>query len=432
MTSRVTRNSSSGIFNENKVLNGKTSSNLPLAKTKRKSEDELSKKPTKRAALGDLTNANGKNVGTGEAGKSGLKKQMKKGLNTFVEKGKNTLRNTSTRASLRKKGIKEKDEKKEDSISSSQNSNSFEEEIVCGSDTTEESAEVTEVFVCPEPVRAVPPEGIQDFDGETLCDPMQNGEYVMETFQYYKDRETEFLVGDYISQQLEITEAMRAILVDWLVEVQESFELNHETLYTAVKITDIYLSKKQVRKEELQLVGATACLIACKVDERIPPLVDDFLYVCDDAYNRDELMKMERKVLKVVGFDLGYSLSYRFVRRYGRVCRVNMPVLTLARYILEMSLMEYSLNTNTSESKLAASALVLAMKMKGITGFAQTLEYYSGFKLTELEDIFNRLIAMMQRPVGANLKTIKSKYSHKVFHEVAVIPVPEGLTVQGE
>ena len=49
-----------------------------------------------------------------------------------------------------------------------------------------------------------------------------------------------------MSAQVEITDVMRAILVDWLVEVQESFELNHETLYTAVKMTDIYLSKKQV------------------------------------------------------------------------------------------------------------------------------------------------------------------------------------------
>ena len=48
-----------------------------------------------------------------------------------------------------------------------------------------------------------------------------------------------------MSAQKEITDVMRAILVDWLVEVQESFELNHETLYTAVKMTDIYLSKKQ-------------------------------------------------------------------------------------------------------------------------------------------------------------------------------------------
>ncbi len=31
--------------------------------------------------------------------------------------------------------------------------------------------------------------------------------------------------------------------IDWLVEVQESFELNHETLYTAVKMMDLFLSR---------------------------------------------------------------------------------------------------------------------------------------------------------------------------------------------
>ena len=61
---------------------------------------------------------------------------------------------------------------------------------------------------------------------------------------------------------------MRSILVDWLVEVQESFELNHETLYTAIKLMDIFMSKKFVCKEDLQLVGATAALIACKVQWR--------------------------------------------------------------------------------------------------------------------------------------------------------------------
>ena len=112
---------------------------------------------------------------------------------------------------------------------------------------------------------------------------------------------------------------MRGILVDWLVEVQESFELNHETLYTAVKIIDIYLSKVHVKKENLQLVGATACLIASKIDERLPPVLDDFVYVCDDAYNKDDIRKMEIKMFGAVGFDLGFPLSYRYLRRFGRV-----------------------------------------------------------------------------------------------------------------
>ena len=42
-----------------------------------------------------------------------------------------------------------------------------------------------------------------------------------------------------------------------------------------------------------------------------------------------------------------------------------MPVLTLARYILELSLMEYSINVDVSESEVAAGCLVLAFTMKG-------------------------------------------------------------------
>jgi hypothetical protein len=52
-----------------------------------------------------------------------------------------------------------------------------------------------------------------------------------------------FNVPDYMAEQSEINKSMRGILIDWLVEVQESFELNHETLYTAVKMMDLFLSR---------------------------------------------------------------------------------------------------------------------------------------------------------------------------------------------
>lgn len=71
-----------------------------------------------------------------------------------------------------------------------------------------------------------------------------------------------------------ITQWMRALLVDWMVEVQESFELNHETLYLAVKLVDLFLTKstkkqlieQHLTKEELQLLGASALFIASKFD----------------------------------------------------------------------------------------------------------------------------------------------------------------------
>ena len=73
----------------------------------------------------------------------------------------------------------------------------------------------------------------------------------------------------YMSHQHDITSSMRTILVDWLIEVQENFELFHETLYLAVQLTDRYLSRKNVKREYLQLVGATCMLIAAKFEVSI-------------------------------------------------------------------------------------------------------------------------------------------------------------------
>ena len=74
------------------------------------------------------------------------------------------------------------------------------------------------------------------------------------------------MIEKYMDRQTEISISMRSILVDWMVEVQESFELNHETLYLAVKLVDLYLSKVVISRDKLQLVGSTALFIACKFD----------------------------------------------------------------------------------------------------------------------------------------------------------------------
>ena len=75
-----------------------------------------------------------------------------------------------------------------------------------------------------------------------------------------------FTLKPYMHLQPDISSGMRTILVDWLIEVQENFELFHETLYLAVKLVDLYLSRKEVKREYLQLVGATSLLVAAKFE----------------------------------------------------------------------------------------------------------------------------------------------------------------------
>lgn len=110
------------------------------------------------------------------------------------------------------------------------------------------------------------PTGVIDFDRENWNDPYQVSHYAMDIFQYLKDRESSFVIADYMERQVNLSKWMRSLLVDWMVEVQESFELNHETLYLAVKVVDLFLGKVTVSKERLQLLGAAALFIACKFD----------------------------------------------------------------------------------------------------------------------------------------------------------------------
>ncbi|XP_033207711.1 G2/mitotic-specific cyclin-B3 [Belonocnema kinseyi] len=277
-----------------------------------------------------------------------------------------------------------------------------------------------------EPDRKLP-EGVEwDFDGENWQDPYQVSHYAMDIFNYLKEREEAFPIGDYMEKQVCLSRWMRSLLVDWMVEVQESFELNHETLYLAVKLVDLYLTKVTVGKEALQLLGTASLFIASKFDERIPPMVEDFLYICDGAYQTRELLRMEMNILKIVDFDLGIPLSYRFLRRYARCAKVSMPTLTLARYILEYSLMDYA-TIGFSDSKMAAVSLFLALQMKDLGSWNPTLEYYTGYSIAELKDIVVIVNEGLHRKHKEALATIRNKYSHKIFFEVAKVPLKEDL-----
>lgn len=63
-------------------------------------------------------------------------------------------------------------------------------------------------------------------------------------------------------KQPDITHNMRSVLVDWLVEVAEEYELHTETLYLAVNYIDRFLSYMSVVRAKLQLVGTAAMFIA--------------------------------------------------------------------------------------------------------------------------------------------------------------------------
>lgn len=86
-------------------------------------------------------------------------------------------------------------------------------------------------------------------------------------------------VSDYMGTQPDLNAKMRSILIDWLIEVHRKFELMPETLYLTVNIVDRFLSLKTVPRKELQLVGISSMLIACKYEEIWAPEVNFFFFL---------------------------------------------------------------------------------------------------------------------------------------------------------
>ena len=108
----------------------------------------------------------------------------------------------------------------------------------------------------------------------------------------------------YMEMQADINEQMRAILIDWLVEVHYRFRLKSETLFQTVWIIDTYLSLVQITRAKLQLLGIASLLISCKSQEIYYPQLNEFIDITDGAYVKNELIDMEKKVLKVLDFNI--------------------------------------------------------------------------------------------------------------------------------
>ncbi len=73
--------------------------------------------------------------------------------------------------------------------------------------------------------------------------------------------------------------------------------------------------------------------------------------------------------------------------------------------------MEYDL-IDVRDSVMAGAALLLAIYMRGNKDpWSPTLAHWTGFTVSDLYDLANRLITMLRNP-PSNVKTIRSKYSH--------------------
>lgn len=127
----------------------------------------------------------------------------------------------------------------------------------------------------------------------------------------------------YMASQENINESIRSTLVDWMIQIHYNFKLLPETLFLTINMIDRYMSKHQIQKREVQLIGIASLLTVTKYEEIYPPLLKDFVFISDNTYKSNEILEMEKKILFSLDFDLSLTTSYRFLERFSKIAKLD-------------------------------------------------------------------------------------------------------------
>ncbi|KAL8252095.1 hypothetical protein R6Q59_035788 [Mikania micrantha] len=267
-----------------------------------------------------------------------------------------------------------------------------------------------------------------------LIDPQMCEAYVSDIYEYLHNMEMEVKrrpMVDYIEKvQKDVSVNMRGVLVDWLVEVAEEYRLLPDTLYLTISYIDRFLSANVLNRQRLQLLGVSSMLIASKYEEISPPHTEDFCYITDNTFTKQEVVKMEADVLKTLKFEMGNPTVRTFLRRFTRIVQEdydtpNLQLEFLSYYLAELSLLDY-ICIKFLPSMVAASVTFLSRfilePMSHPWNFA--LEKLSGYKPSDLKECVQILNDLHSSKRAGNLVAIREKYNQHKFKCVSGLSSP--------
>lgn len=280
--------------------------------------------------------------------------------------------------------------------------------------------------------------GIADVDEARKDDVLAVSNYVTDIYQRLYSAETIGRPREYMDDQDEINEIMRAILVDWLVEVHMKFRLVPETLYLCVNIIDRYCATTNIERRKLQLVGVTALLVACKYEEIYPPEVRDCVYITDRAYCRQEVLDMEQDIVKKLEFRMTVPTGHNFLTRFLDITNATTLQRIAATYYMERTLQEYVF-LKYRPSLVAAAAVCLALTNEelieigvidgeldsGATnpGVPRVLLEYTGFETSAIKEcatiICEKLDEEVMTASRRELVAVKRKYDSTKYQSIS-------------
>ncbi len=267
---------------------------------------------------------------------------------------------------------------------------------------------------------------LDDIDRRDMDDPLCATAYVNELYDHFRMKEEETSAKPtYMEAQPNISARMRTILIDWLIEVHLKFKLIPETLYLTVNVIDRYLERATITRQNLQLLGVTALFLASKYEEIYPPEISDLIYICDNAYDKEQILFMEESILKVLHYNMTIPSPHAFLVRFLKAAHADRQMVLFSCYILDGTLQSYKL-LSYRPSQLAAAAVMIARKVVGRNTWSPTLRKYAAYDEEEILPIA-REILQEKSAMSEDFHGVDKKYSSSRYGGIAKTPIEISL-----
>ena len=225
--------------------------------------------------------------------------------------------------------------------------------------------------------------------------------------------------SNYMTLQKSINDKMRAILVDWLIDVHFRFDMKKKTLFNCIYIIDAFLSKNLIDRKYLQLLGMAALLISCKETEIMYPSLNSFLALSDFSYSLQELTNMERFVMKILDFDILAPTAEEFYAINAEYFKFGEKQRFFGEYFLDASLIDYNL-LKYNQSTIAVACGYIVMKFFNLNGVHSLLKNTGdNIKQIDVKNCARDLCFLVKNLSNSSLKATKNKYMSDKYMNIA-------------
>ncbi|AGC02258.1 cyclin-domain fused to serine-threonine kinase [Acanthamoeba polyphaga moumouvirus] len=210
---------------------------------------------------------------------------------------------------------------------------------------------------------------------------------------------------DLFIKHMSLTLKHRGIILNWMMEVVDEYNLKHNTFQLAVYILDKYLIVEDVNisVKEIQGISVVCIVIASKLMDDNIFTIKNADYISSNQYGQQFLLQKEKQILEKLGYQVNYKTVWYLIKKNGH--KISTDIFRITYYLTCIMLIHpdyISIPVNELTDKIIKFAIIIKKNHLMVPKLSKKNVIYKylycmwsiatkNTKLSEIKNIFTNL-----------------------------------------